>query len=423
MDVFREFEWRGMVYDASEGLRETLARETLTAYVGFDPTAASLHVGSLLPIMALARLQRFGHAPIAIVGGGTGLIGDPSGKSAERSLMSVEQVDANVAALRAQLSRFLELDAGPNSARVVNNADWLARMSAVELLRDVGKYFTVNYMLAKESVKRRLGSEEGISYTEFSYLLLQAYDFVMLYDKFNCRLQMGGSDQWGNITAGIDLTRKLRGAKVHGLVLPLVTTASGGKFGKTEAGTVWLDKALTSEPQFYQFWLNVDDRDAVRYLKFFTFLDRASIEELERATEVAPDRREAQRMLAREVTRQVHGPEGLARAEANTAIAFATTVTPEQLREAPEKVRYERSAFVAGVPLTHVLVSTGLATSNSDGARLIRSGGISLNGKKIMDERLVLRLDTPGVSDGIFRLERGRKSRAVVELGEDVVPG
>src|SRR5919112_2018840 len=236
MDLYSEFEWRGLVYDATEGLRDVLARERLTGYIGFDPTAGSLHVGSLLVIMALARMQRLGHSPIAIVGGGTGLIGDPSGKTAERMLMTTEQVEANVEALRLQLARFLDFDAATNPARIVNNAEWLTKMSAIELMRDVGKYFTVNYMLAKESVKRRIEGEEGISYTEFSYLLLQSYDFVMLYDRFGCTLQMGGSDQWGNITAGIDLTRKLRGVKAHGVVWPLMKTASGTKFGKTETG-------------------------------------------------------------------------------------------------------------------------------------------------------------------------------------------
>ena len=270
MDLFSEFEWRGMLYDATEGFREALAAAPLTGYIGFDPTAASLHVGSLLPVMALARFQRAGHSPIAIVGGGTGLIGDPSGKAQERQLQTLEQVQQNVEAIRAQLARFLDFDRAPNAARIVNNADWLVAADLMSFLRDVGKHFTVNYMLQKESVSRRLDQEEGISYTEFSYLLLQAWDFVHLFDRYGCTLQMGGSDQWGNITAGIDLARKLRGAKLHGLVLPLVTTTAGVKFGKTEAGAVWLDAGLTSPFRFYQFWLNTDDRDVVRYLKFFT---------------------------------------------------------------------------------------------------------------------------------------------------------
>ena len=280
-NLFDELTWRGMVFDATEGLSELLAKEPVTAYIGFDPTAPSLHVGSLLTVMGLARLQRFGHSPIAIVGGGTGMIGDPSGKSQERVLLSPERIDENVAGVRAQLERFLDFEpraGAPPAARIVNNADWLATIDLISFLRDAGKYFTVNYMLQKESVNRRLESEEGISFTEFSYLVLQAYDFLQMFDRFGCALQMGGSDQWGNITAGIDLIRKLRGKKAHGLVWPLMKTASGTKFGKTEAGTVWLDPARTSPFRFYQFWLNIEDRDVVAYLKSFTFLDRREIE-------------------------------------------------------------------------------------------------------------------------------------------------
>ena len=240
-DVYGEFDWRGMVYAGTEGVREVLAREKVTGYIGFDPTASSLHVGSLLPLMALARLQRFGHTPIAIAGGGTGMIGDPSGKTQERQLLSLEQIEDNLVGIRAQLERFLDFDAPSNPARIVNNADWLAKLDLMSFLRDIGKHFTVNAMLAQESVKRRIESEDGISYTEFSYSLLQAYDFLTLFDRYHCTLQLGGSDQWGNIVSGADLIRKLRAGKAHGLVMPLVTTASGVKFGKTEAGAVWLD--------------------------------------------------------------------------------------------------------------------------------------------------------------------------------------
>src|SRR5258705_2324681 len=295
MDLFTEFEWRGLVYDATEGLQALMTREKLTTYIGFDPTAASLHVGSLLPMVALARLQRFGHPPIAVMGGGTGMIGDPSGKATERALLTVEQVEKNIAGIRGQLATFLDFDDTSTPARLVNNAEWLTKLSAVEFMRDVGKYFTVNYMLAKESVKRRSESDEGISYTEFSYLLLQSYDFLVLHDRYTCTLQMGGSDQWGNITAGVDLLRRLRGAKAHGLVTPLIMTASGAKFGKTEAGAVWLDPNLTSPFRFYQLWLNTDDSDVRKYLKYFTFLDRPAIERLEDATRTSPESREAQR--------------------------------------------------------------------------------------------------------------------------------
>src|SRR4051794_13332986 len=298
MNLFDELKWRGMVSEATEGLADAFATERVTAYIGFDPTASSLHVGSLLTVMGLARLQRFGHAPIAIVGGGTGMIGDPSGKSQERVLLSAAQIDANVVGIRAQLERFLDFETPGTAARIVNNADWLATIDLLSFLRDAGKHFTVNYLMQKESVQRRLESEDGISFTEFSYLLLQAYDYLQLFDRYDCTLQMGGSDQWGNITAGIELIRKLRARKVHGLVWALMTTASGTKFGKTEAGTIWLDPARTSPFTFYQFWLNTDDRDVIPYLKFFTFLDREAIAGLEAATRTAPERREAQRVLA-----------------------------------------------------------------------------------------------------------------------------
>src|SRR6267143_424397 len=290
MNLYDEFAWRGMVYDATEGLLDAFARERVTAYIGFDPTASSLHVGNLMTLMALARLQRFGHVPIAIDGGGTGMIGDPSGKTQERTLLSNEQIDENIAGLRQQLSRFLDFDSAANAARIVNNADWLAGFDLLGFLRDTGKYFTVNYMLQKESINRRLESEDGISYTEFSYLLLQARDFLELFDRYHCTLQMGGTDQWGNITAGIELIRKLSGTHAHGLVWPLMTTATGTKFGKTEAGTIWLDPARTSPFKFYQFWFNTDDRDVIPYLKSFTFFDRPAIEALEAVMKDAPEK-------------------------------------------------------------------------------------------------------------------------------------
>jgi tyrosyl-tRNA synthetase len=260
MDLYGELEWRGLVYDATEGVRDVLAHEHVTVYSGFDPTAASLHVGHLLQILGLARFQRFGHSPIALVGGGTGLIGDPSFKATERTLLTVEQVDANVAGIRAQLGRFLDFESGSTTARLVNNAEWLTKLGAIEFMRDVGKHFSVNAMMAKEAIKRRVEADEGISYTEFSYPLLQSYDFLVLHNQFGCTLQIGGSDQWGNITAGMDLIRRVRGTKAYGLVSPLLMTSAGTKFGKTEAGTVWLDANLTRPYEFYQFWLNADDR-------------------------------------------------------------------------------------------------------------------------------------------------------------------
>src|SRR6476619_209613 len=279
-NLFDELQWRGLVSESTDGLRDLFDKERVTAYIGFDPTASSLHVGSLLTMMGLARLQRAGHAPIALVGGGTGMIGDPNATQ-DLPLLSLEEIERNLAGIKPQLARLLDFDSATNPARIVNNADWLAKFDLLGFLRDTGKYFTVNYMLQKEAVNRRLESEEGISFTEFSYPLLQARDYLELFDRYGCTLQMGGTDQWGNITAGIDLVRKLRAKKVHGLVWPLLTTAAGTKFGKTEAGTVWLDPNRTSPFRFYQFWLNTDDRDVIAYLKYFTLLDRGAIEQLE----------------------------------------------------------------------------------------------------------------------------------------------
>ena len=391
-DLFDELAWRELVYDATEGLADLLTKESLTVYAGFDPTASSLHVGHLLPLMGLARFQRFGHAPIAIVGGGTGMIGDPSGKSQERNLLSADQIDENVAAIRLQLARFLDFDRAGNAARIVNNADWLGTIDLLSFLRDAGKHFTVNYMLQKESVNRRLESEEGISFTEFSYLLLQAYDFLQLFDRCGCTLQIGGSDQWGNITAGIDLIRKLRAKKTHGLVMPLVTTASGVKFGKTEKGAVWLDPQRTSPFKFYQFWLSTDDRDVVRYLKSFTFLPRAAIEPLIVSVETAPEKREAQRVLAREVTALVHGSDHLVRAERASALLFAEDITALPVddivavfEDVPSSQIAGSELSGAGIGLVDLVARVQLAPSKGEARRLVQSGGVYLNNRRIAD--------------------------------------
>ncbi len=419
--VWDEFEWRGMIYEATEGAREALARP-LTCYIGFDPTAPSLHVGSLLPLMALARLQRFGHSPIAIAGGGTGMIGDPSGKTQERQLLDLDRIEENVRGIRRQLERFLDFDARPNPARIVNNADWLAKLDLMTFLRDTGKHFTVNYMLAKESVRRRLESEEGISYTEFTYLMLQSYDYLQLFDRYGCTLQLGGSDQWGNITAGCDLIRKLRGARVHGLVLPLVTTATGVKFGKTEAGAVWLDPARTSPFRFYQFWLNTDDGDVGRYLRYFTFLERAAIEALEARVREAPERREAQRELAREVTRLLHGDQGLARAERATSVLFGDDLSELSVDEVLEVFDDVPSTELAradldggGKPITELLVLAGLSASKGEAARLIRQGGVYLNNRRVEGERERV---TPerAIEGTLLVLRKGARQNHLVRL-------
>lgn len=418
MDLYGEFEWRGLVYDATEGAREALAREKLTAYSGFDPTARSLHIGSLLPIMALARLQRFGHSSIAVVGGGTGLIGDPK-PTMERPLLSLDEVEANVEGIHRQLSRFLDFETTTAPARLVNNAEWLLRLSAVDFMRDVGKYFTVNALLAKEAVKRRIESEDGISYTEFSYSLLQAYDYLVLFDRFHCTLQLGGSDQWGNITAGMDLIRRLRGGKAHGLVLPLVMTAAGTKFGKTEAGTIWLDPQLTRPYEFYQFWLNVDDRDAVTYLKFFTFLPRERIEELAAISAREPDRRHAQRELAREVTRLVHGEQALVDAEAAAAKLFGGSVAAmsiaELLQVFPNVPSTSTSYSPDGWSVVELLSSTGIAASKSEAARLIRGGGIYVNDRRVTDEKERLSVEQ-AIEGQLFVVRKGKKDNYLIRI-------
>jgi len=421
MTLFDEFQWRGMVYDATEGTQEMLAKERVTCYIGFDPTASSLHVGSLLPIMALARLQRFGHSPIALVGGGTGMIGDPSGKSQERTLLTIEEIDVNARGMRTQLERFLDFNATPNAARMMNNADWLRTIGLLEFLRDTGKHFTVNYMMAKESVKRRLGGDEGISFTEFSYLLLQSHDYLHLHRATGCTLQMGGSDQWGNIVAGCDLIRKVEGGKAHGLVLPLVTTSAGTKFGKTEAGTVWLDRTRTSERDFFQFWLNTDDRDAIKYLKFFTWLDRPEIDALEKSLHDDPSARAAQRRLADEVTRTVHGDAALTKVQSDAALRFGGAVSAEALQQVAPSATVSAEKIKAGLANTELVLIAGLAKSKSEAFRLIEQGGITINDVAVSDPRGLV-TETQALGNR-FKVSKGRRNVAVVEIIADAERG
>ena len=400
-----------MLYDASEGLEEALATQKITGYIGFDPTAASLHVGSLLPIMGLARLQQHGHTPIALVGGGTGMIGDPSGKTQERQLLSKEQIEYNVEGLRTQLSRFLDFEVRTNRAMLINNADWLANIPMVDFLRDVGKHFTVNYMLAKESVKRRYEEGDGISFTEFSYMLLQSYDFLVLHDRYECTLQMGGSDQWRNIVAGTELIRKMRGTKGYGLVFPLVTTSAGVKFGKTEAGSVWLDPKLTSPYRFYQFWINTDDSDVVKYLKYFTMLDQQAITELEQTVIVAPDKREAQKRLAEEVTRMVHGEENLHKAIRASQVLFGGEIADlsasdvlDIFAEVPSSELASETIAGDGVSLVDLVINSGFAPSKGAARRLIEEGGIYINNRRISDSQATI--DRSTFIDGQFLVLR-----------------
>ena len=390
--VLDELRWRGLVHQHTDGVADALAAGPISAYIGFDPTGSSLHVGSLVPIMVLVHLQRFGHRPIALVGGGTGMIGDPSGKSTERQLLTSEQVAENARGIHAQLERFLEFE-GPSAARMRDNAAWLNALKLVDFLRDVGKHFTVNYMLQKESVRSRM--EAGISYTEFTYMLLQAYDFLELRRRDGVTLQLGGSDQWGNITAGIELIRRMDGAEAHALTMPLVTTSSGAKFGKTEAGAVWLDAERTSPYAFYQFWLSTEDSDAGRYLRYYTLLAREEIEALNAQTAAAPEKRAAQQALARDVTRRVHGEAALAAAEQVSTFFFggleAGALSDDALgilrAEAPfaevERDTLSSESDPARFDALKLLVASGLAASNGAAKRLLEQGGVSINKRKL----------------------------------------
>jgi tyrosyl-tRNA synthetase len=390
--VLDELRWRGLVYQHTDGVPDALAAGPVSAYIGFDPTGSSLHVGSLVPIMVLVHLQRFGHRPIALVGGGTGMIGDPSGKTSERQLLTSEQVAENARGIHAQLERFLEFD-GPSAARMRDNAAWLTPLRMVDFLRDVGKHFTVNYMLQKESVRSRM--DAGISFTEFTYMLLQAYDFLELRRRDGVTLQLGGSDQWGNITAGIELIRRMDGAEAHALTMPLVTTSSGAKFGKTEAGAVWLDADRTSPYAFYQFWLSTEDADTGRYLRYYTLLSRAEIEALDAETASAPERRAAQQALARDVTRRVHGEAALAAAEQVSGFFFGG-LEAQALNEAALEILRAEAPFSevqretlasetdpARFDALKLLVASGLAASNGAAKRLLEQGGVSINKRKL----------------------------------------
>ena len=425
--LLEELSWRGLVHQHTDGLDEALRASMVTGYCGFDPSASSLHVGSLVPVMGLVHLQRSGHRPIALVGGGTGLIGDPSGKSQERQLLSPEIVEENARGIRSQLERFLDFD-GPRGAMMRNNADWLVKLRAVDFMRDVGKHFTVNYMLQKDAVKGRM--EGGISYTEFSYMLLQAYDFLELHRGDGVTLQVGGSDQWGNITAGIELIRRTTGATVNGLTFPLVTTAAGTKFGKTEAGAVWLDATRTSPYRFYQFWLNVEDRDVGQHLRLFSLLGREEVEALEREVAEHPERREAQRGLARDVARRVHGEEGLRAAEEVSAFMFGEqdprSLSPSALEilqaEAPfaelrlEDVRAGDGAGDAQIDVLKLATGAKVAASISAARRLLEQGGLSINKRRLgATERYV------PVNDALIRGEyvvvgKGRRDYALVRI-------
>lgn len=387
-----ELRWRGMLQDIIPGTEEKLEKEVVTGYVGFDPTADSLHVGSLIPIMLLVHLQRAGHRPVALVGGATGMVGDPSGKSDERNLLDEATLAKNIAGVRGQLEKFLDFNESESGALLVNNYDWMKEFSFIGFIRDVGKHITVNYMSAKDSVKKRV--ETGISFTEFSYQLLQGYDFVHLYESLGCQLQMGGSDQWGNITTGTELIRRMKGGEAFALTCPLMTKADGTKFGKTESGTVWLDVEKTSPYAFYQFWLNASDEDAPKYIRTFTLMERSEIETIEAEHNEAPHARILQKRLAEEVTKMVHGDEALETALAATNILFGKS-TEEDLRKLNESQFLEvfsgvpqatvaKSEISEGLGIIDALAGkTGFLGSNGEARRELKGNAISVNKAKV----------------------------------------
>ncbi len=422
MNFVEELRWRGMLHDFMPGTEDQLQKEMTTAYVGIDPTADSLHIGHLVSIMMLKHLQRAGHKPLALVGGATGMIGDPSGKSEERSLLSEEELRRNEEAIKKQLLRFLDFDEGPNHAEIVNNYDWMKDFSFLGFLREVGKHLTINYMLAKDSVKKRL--ETGLSFTEFTYQLVQGYDYLYLYKNKNCKLQMGGSDQWGNITTGAELIRRKTGGEVYALTCPLITKADGNKFGKTEQGNVWLDPRYTSPYHFYQFWLNCSDTDSEKYIRIFTLLSKEEIDKLIEAHRQEPHKRMLQKTLAEDITVRVHGRQTYETAVEASGILFGKG-TAEALHKIPEDVFL---AVFEGVPLFEVAYDTisqgadivdflaehtGIAKSKGEARRMLKEGSVSINKQKVLDATTVD--ETYLINQKYIVVQRGKKNYFLVK--------
>lgn len=419
MDIVEELQWRGLLSDCTDldGLRTRLNTGSMTLYAGFDPTADSLHVGNLVPLIALSRFQKAGHSPIALAGGATGLIGDPSGRSAERQLITKELLLERIEKIKGQLARLLDFESTINPAQLLDNADWIGPITFLDFLRDVGKRFSVNSMISKESVRARMEDRDGgISFTEFSYMLLQAYDFYHLRKNQNCELQIGGSDQWGNITAGLDLCRKGLGVGVFGLTLPLITKSDGTKFGKSAGGAIWLDPAQTSPYRFYQFWMQTEDQDVIRFLKFFTFMEKEAIAELEAKTQERPEAREAQRALASEMTTLIHGAAATEDAQKASAVLFGGSldgVTERSFEdiagEAPTQ-KIEAALFEGeGVPLIELLVLAGLSGSKGQARKDIGGGGVYWNNERQMDPLHKVKRD-----DLLFE----KKNRALIRKGK-----
>ncbi len=422
-----ELRWRGMIQDIMPGTEEKLLEGPTAAYVGIDPTADSLHIGHMVSIMILKHFQNCGHKPLALVGGATGMIGDPSMKSQERNLLDEQTLSHNVACIKAQLSKFLDFDSdSPNRAELVNNYDWMKGYSFLDFTRDIGKHITVNYMMAKDSVKKRLSSEsrEGMSFTEFTYQLLQGYDFLYLYEHKGCTLQMGGADQWGNITTGSELIRRILGKEAFALTCPLITKADGGKFGKTEKGNIWLDPQRTSPYQFYQFWLNVSDADAEKYIKIFTMLGKEEIEEAIARHAEAPERRELQKLLAKEVTTMVHGAEEYEKAVAASGMLFGNS-TREALKSLDEQTfldvfggvptfEVEASKFPLGV-IDLLASETAVFPSKGECRKMIQAGGVSIDKEKVTD--INAQIDSESFIDGKYILaQRGKKNYFLIKV-------
>ena len=430
MNLIEELRWRGMIQDIMPGTEDQLKKEMTSAYIGFDPTADSLHIGSLVPILLLVHLQKAGHKPIALVGGATGMIGDPSGKSEERNLLSEEALQKNVAGVKAQLEKYLDFNpALPNAAEMVNNYDWFKSLSFIEFLRDAGKHITVNYMMSKESVKKRItqkdsDGEGGLSYTEFAYQMMQGYDFYWLYKNKNCNLQMGGSDQWGNIVTGTELIRRKAEGKAFAFTCPLITKTDGGKFGKTESGNVWLDPVRTTPYQFYQFWLNASDTDAEKWIKIFTFLIQPEINSILEEHKKDPGKRLLQKRLAEEITKFVHGELALKEALKATEKAFAEKEKPaEELTEKDildmqgvTQIRFAKEKIAAGIDIVSFLAETGIEKSKGDARKLVQGGGVNINRKKV--DSIDVKIDPSLLLHNKYILaQKGKKNHFVISVG------
>ncbi len=424
MNLIEELRWRGMIADIMPGTEEQLQKEMTTGYIGFDPTADSLHIGSLVPIILLVHLQKAGHKPIALVGGATGMVGDPSGKSAERNLLDEETLTKNVNGIKAQLEQFLDFDTTkPNAAVMANNYDWFKQISFIDFLRDTGKHITVNYMMAKDSVKKRIEGDAGISYTEFAYQLMQGYDFYWLYQHHNCKLQMGGSDQWGNMTTGTELIRRKASGEAFVFTCPLITKTDGTKFGKTESGNVWLDPTKTTPYQFYQFWLNASDADAEKWISIFTFLDKAAIDELINEHHANPAARVLQKALAKEVTVFVHGEPAYEKAIETTQKLFANQNAPAESlsiddlenMEGVEKISFSKQQLETGIDIINFLTEAAILPSKGEARKMIQNGGISINRKKV--EGIEMKINSSLLLHNKYLLaQKGKKNYYLIEI-------